>query len=300
VSRSALRVASVRLFSPSGGLAGKLECIARSAAQAAVAGVKLLVFPELCLTDLPRGRSFHRRQADALAEPFDGPSIDEIAHTVEHTGVAIGVGFIERAGDGRLFNSYVVCLPGGARHCHRQLHVCDEKPFHEGASFTTFDTPWGVRVAILIGADIDLVENARATALLGSTLLIAPHRAGRDVRLLQSRARDNGMFVIGCNGFDEDEKKGQTAATMIADPYGDVVPPNEATDDEPVIADLDVSRIAKSAGQRALKTRRPELYDVLAQTQTDEPSARHAGFSSKRSVAVSFAVVTRRRALPAW
>jgi predicted amidohydrolase len=284
----------VRLFSPSGAHAAKLACVARLAARAAAAGVKLLVFPELCMLDLARERACHRRQAEALAEPLDGPTINAIAEVVEQTGVAIGVGFIERARDGRLFNSYAVCLPGGARHCHRQLCVSEPKPFHEGDGFTTFDTPWGVRLAILIGTDIDLVENMRATALLGSTVLIAPHRTACNVRLMQSRAQDNGMFIVFCNGFDAGSENVHPSAPVIFDPDGDVVPLNEATCDELAIGDLAVSRIAKSAGQRALKSRRPELYDVLAQPQMVEPAARQTGLASRRSVAVSFAVVTRR------
>ena len=41
-----------------------------------------------------------------------------------------------------------------------------------------FDTPWGVRLGVLICWDNNLVENARATALLGAEILLAPHQTG--------------------------------------------------------------------------------------------------------------------------
>ncbi|WP_306461126.1 nitrilase-related carbon-nitrogen hydrolase, partial [Enterobacter hormaechei] len=73
---------------------------------------------------------------------------------------------------GRCYNAYAVCLPDGALHVHRKLHAFEHPALASGDRYTVFDTPWGVRVGVLICWDNNLVENARATALLGAEVLM--------------------------------------------------------------------------------------------------------------------------------
>jgi len=285
-----------------GDKASRLANIAQLAAQAAQADIRLLVFPELCLAARSEAHNLRRKECERLAEAFDGATPDAVAAIAKRTGVALGVGLIERAGDGRLFNSYVVCMPDGARHRQRKLHVCGQAPFHEGDGFTVFDTPWGGRAAILIGADNELVENVRAAALLGAALLIAPYRAGlaaeegRVRRSLAARAEENGMFVVCCRGLDDDQGA-PARESMVFDPDGESLPPIK----DPLAAirtfDLDLAAVAQSAGRRALKARRPELYGLLAETRVSEPARPQAGIAAKGSVALPFAIVTRRPVL---
>lgn len=176
VSTSSLRVAAMPLMSCRGDAARNVERVADSLAQAASHGVTLAVFPETCLCGYGSFAKLTRLQLDALAEPLDGASLRAVADAVDRSGVAAGVGLIERAPDGRLFDSYVVCLPGGVRYAHRKLHAFEHRRIASGDRFTVFDTAWGVRIGILIGADNYLVDNMRTTALMGATLLIAPHR----------------------------------------------------------------------------------------------------------------------------
>src|SRR6185295_5849926 len=80
--------------------------------------------------------------------------------------------------DGRLHNSYAVAMPNGECRVHRKLHVFVSKFITEGDQYTVFDTPHGCRVGVLICYDNNIVENARATALLGAEILVAPHQTG--------------------------------------------------------------------------------------------------------------------------
>ena len=176
-SVSMLRVASIPLRSRRGEPAQNAARIAEWLELAARDEIGLAVFPEACLVGYGSLAKLHRDELEALAEPLDGPAMGAVADAVERTGVAAGVGFIERSADGRLFNSYVVCLPGGVRHCHRKLHAFEHRRIVSGDRFTVFDTAWGVRVGVLIGGDAYLVENVRMTALMGATLLVAPHRS---------------------------------------------------------------------------------------------------------------------------
>lgn len=172
-----LRVASVPLRSCRGEAAQNATRIAGWLALAARDEIGLVVFPETCLAGYGSLAKLHRDELESLAEPLDGPTLGAVADAVEHTEVAAGVGMIERAVDGRLFNSYVVCMPGGIRHCHRKLHAFEHRRIVSGDCFTVFDTGWGVRIGILIGGDTYLIENVRMTALMGATLLVAPHRS---------------------------------------------------------------------------------------------------------------------------
>lgn len=303
-----LRIAAVPFASHPCDAPHNVARIADCLRLAAERKIGLLVFPETCIGGSGSIAKLHRAELDALAEPLDGPSIRAVAEVVERSGVAAGVGLIERAADGRLFNSYVVCLPGGVRHCHRKLHAFEHRRISSGDRFTVFDTAWGVRAGILIGGDNYLVENMRMTALMGATLLIAPHRSDGASRTgdrrtqpgsieqslrrwLPARAGDNGMFVVFSEGVDPDQSSG---AGMIVDPCGRVLAESSARD-ALVHADLDRSLINGSAGQQWLTARRPELYGLLTRSGHRAADFEPRAATSRGAIALSFAQVSRNR-----
>jgi predicted amidohydrolase len=67
--------------------------------------------------------------------------------------MAIGVGLIECADDGGLFNYYVFCQPDGTFACHRKLHAFENEHIRSGDRYTVIDSPLGVRIGILICYD---------------------------------------------------------------------------------------------------------------------------------------------------
>lgn len=233
-------------------------------------------------------------------------------------GLGIGVGFLELDGD-ELFNSYAVCLPDGEVHVHRKLHAFEHEAISSGDTYTVFDTPWGVRMGILICWDNNLVENVRAVALLGATVLLAPHQTGGTksmsphgmrplpralwdnrhdnpealkaavngpngrgwlMRWLPSRAHDNGIFVLFSNGIGLDDDEVRTGNAMIIDPYGRIVGESPVPDTAVVIADLDLDLLPMATGRRWLLGRRPELYSILTQPSGLERDARAARHSA--------------------
>lgn len=305
MAASTLRVASVPFVSRDGDKAHNAERISALLGDAAREGVALAVFPEKSLSGYANTAKLQRAQLDALAEPLDGASVRAVADAVDRTGVACGVGLIERAPDGRLFNSYAVCLPGGERHCHRQLHAAGHRRIGNGDAFTVFDTAWGIRIAILIGSDSYPVENVRMTALMNATLLVAAHRResgrvgddGIDAAALSARAADNGMFVAFADSVDGENRS--DAAAMIVDPSGHVLASCD-TEGVGAVADLDMTLAGGSRGRRWLAARRPDLYGPLAQQQQQPSNGRVLLPDSPRAVAkgavaVSFAVVGRNR-----
>src|SRR5262249_61288679 len=112
----------------------------------------------------------------ALAEPVpDGPCTRDLLALSRDQGMTIGAGLLERGGDGSIYNAYVVAMPDGTCAVHRKLHVFEHPDIRAGDRYTVFDTPQGCRVGVLICYDNNIVENARATALLGAEILLAPH-----------------------------------------------------------------------------------------------------------------------------
>ncbi|XVQ84745.1 nitrilase-related carbon-nitrogen hydrolase [Microbispora siamensis] len=78
-----------------------------------------------------------------LAEPLTGPSVGVVRDLAVEHGMAAGAGFLEIDEEGRLFNSYAVCLPDGRVHRHRKLHAFEHEAIGSGDYYTVFDTPWG-------------------------------------------------------------------------------------------------------------------------------------------------------------
>ncbi|MDN7182689.1 carbon-nitrogen hydrolase [Caballeronia sp. SEWSISQ10-4 2] len=314
------QVASVPLISLRGNASQNVANVSAWLADAALKGISLVVFPEASLVGYGDTLHLRRRELATLAEPLDGRSIEAVANAVERTGVAAGVGFIERAPDGKFFNSYVVCIPGGLRRCHRKLHVVEHPGIECGEQYTVLDTKWGVRIGILIGADNYLIENVRMTALMGATLLVAPHRmigsdgqgdtslqrffperrsrpradhgavtaesaGGADWlrRSLMARASDNGMFVVFSDGSDTGDNQSSPGNGMIIDPWGRVLAESASSSSSSamVSAAVDPGLIAGSVGQKCLAARRSDVYGPISRPMLEPSDA----FEERRSTA---------------
>ena len=313
-----IRVATVQFQHRPGDKAYNIGRVTHFVAEAAKDGVEIIAFPEMCLTGYWHVRKLPREDVEGLAEPVpDGPSTRELLRISREHRMTIGAGLIERGEDGKLYNAYVVAMPDGRWAVHRKLHVFVSRFLSEGNQYTVFDTPHGCRVGVLICYDNNIIENARATALLGAEILLAPHQTGgcnsvspkamkpvdpaiwarREedpaaceaelcgpkgrgwlMRWLPSRAHDNGMFLLFANGIGPDDDEIRTGNAMILDPYGEVVAETRSADDAMVCADLDASLLETSSGRRWMRARRPELYESLAKRTGREQTTRRVRF----------------------
>ena len=316
-----VRVASVQFQHRPGDKPYNIGRISDFARRAAKRGAALVATPEMGICGYWHVPGLDRAELDELSERVpEGPSASVIRQLAMDLGIGIGAGLLERTKDGKLFNSYLVALPNGDIHVHRKLHAFEHDEILSGDRFTVFDTPWGIRVGVLICWDNNLVENVRATALLGADVLLAPHQTGGcasrsphamgliDVELwrnrrkdpkaierafrgpkgrgwlmrwLPSRAHDNGLFIVFSNGVGEDNGEVRTGNAMIIDPYGRVLRETWAAGDKMVVADLDLDLLPLSTGRRWIRGRRPELYGVLTQPQSYTLSPRAARFSDR-------------------
>lgn len=293
---------------------GRVDSLAR---QAASAGARLIVCPEMCSVGywhLTKASPEHLR---SVAEPADGPTVARVSRLAGELDAMIGVGFLESDRDS-LFNAYAVCSPAGDVQVHRKLHAFEHPAIASGDHYTVFDTPWGIKAGVLICWDNNLIENVRITALLGASILIAPHQAGGTasrspygtkvipraqwerrftdpaaveaelrgpngrewlLRWLPSRAHDNGLFLIFSNGIGIDDDEIRTGNAMIIDPYGRIIAETSRPADDVVVADLDLDLVPLSQGRRWMAGRRPELYGPLLSATGNERDARSARFS---------------------
>lgn len=314
-----LRVASVQFCHRASDKSYNLSVMENLIYQASQENVQILAFPEMCITGYWHVPNLSSKEVNALAERAESSqSLDIITRLTKKYHMAIGSGFIEKGTDGKLYNSYAICMPDGERHIHRKLHAFEHPDFERGNDFTVFDTPWGVRIGVLICWDNNLVENARITALMGADILIAPHQTGgtnsrspfgmkpipailwenrhKDpealksafqgdsgrgwiMRWLPSRAHDNGFFILFSNGVGPDNGEIRTGNAMILDPYGRVINETDSFEDEVVFADLDLGLLPMSTGRRWLHGRRPDLYNILSESQGYERDSRTARFS---------------------
>jgi len=315
------RVAAVQFEHAPSNKQANWDKIERFVERAAHQGVEILAFPECCITGYWHLRKLSREDLIALAEPvFDGPSSRRLCALSEKTGTTIGAGLVEIAGDGTLYNTYVVAMPNGECRRHRKLHAFVSAYLASGSEYTVFDTPHGCQVGTLICYDNNIGENVRITALRGAEVLLAPHQTGGcdspdphtmglvDRRLwenrhadpaaieaelrgpkgrgwlmrwLPARAHDNGLFLVFSNGIGVDDNEIRTGNAMILDPYGRILAETSKAGDDMVVADLDASLLEVSTGRRWIKTRRPELYTPLIVRTGIEQDTRTVRFDKK-------------------
>ena len=313
-----IRVATVQFQPQPADKAYNLARVRHFVTEAAESAVEIIAFPEMCLTGYWHVRKLSREGVEALAEPVPaGPCTQELLRLSRENAMTIGAGLIERGDDGKLYNAYVVAMPDGRWARHRKLHAFESTFISAGDAFTVFDTPHGCRVGVLICYDNNIIENGRATALLGAEILLAPHQTGgcnsvsphgmkpldpaiwarreQDpqaceaeicgpkgrgwlMRWLPSRAHDNGMFLLFSNGIGPDDDEIRTGNAMVLDPYGEIIAETRATVDAMVVADLDASLLEMSSGRRWLRARRPELYGSLAVRTGKEQDTRRVRF----------------------
>ena len=317
-----IRAGSVQYNHVPGDKEANLRTIGLFARQAADRGVRLLVFPEMCITGYWHVRKLGREDIEALSESVpDGPSTRKLLRLSEQYGLTLGAGLIERSKEGRLYNTYVVAMPNGQTARHRKLHCFISEHMASGDEYTVFDIPQGARVGVLTCYDNNIIENVRITALMGAEILLAPHQTGgcdtpsprcmglidpklwdnrdkdpaaleaefrgpkgRDwlMRWLPARAHDNGMFLIFSNGVGLDDNEVRTGNAMILDPYGEILAETWQAEDTMVMADLEASRLDMCTGSRWIRSRRPELYESLTVPTGSELDTRTLRFTGKR------------------
>ena len=304
-----IKISTAQFEHRSGDKAYNLGVIEKLARQAKGQDASAIAFHECSITGYTFARHLDREQMLDLAEFIpDGPSILHLTDIARDTGITILAGLFEKDRDKNLYKAYVCVDEHGLVAKHRKLHPFINPWLKPGDSYCVFKLH-GWTCGILICYDNNIVENVRATTLLGAQVLFMPHvtmctpspRPGAGfvdpalwhnretdptslrlefdgmkgrawlMKWLPARAYDNGIYVVFSNpiGMDDDQLK--NGCSMILDPFADILAECRSFEDSLVTATLIPEKLVQAGGSRYIKARRPELYrDILGQEHQSE------------------------------
>jgi predicted amidohydrolase len=183
-------------------------------------GAELVVLPEMwsCGFDYPLLKE-HSLKTPEILEKLG-------VYAKKYSMVILGS--LPEFDDNKIYNAaYVVEKDGSVRSSYRKVHLFsltgEHKRFSRGEKAVVADTSVG-RVGILICYDLRFPELSRLLADMKADIIAVSAqwplvRQSHWEILLQARAVEDQLFVIGCNrtGTDDREYKG---ASMIVSPKG--------------------------------------------------------------------------------
>ena len=296
-----IKIATAQFENKSGDKEYNLGVIDRLSKKAAEAGADAIAFHECSITGYSFARKLSREQMFDLCEFIpDGGSIHRLRTIAEKNNIIVLAGLFEKDEKGDIYKAYVCIDKTGLIAKHRKLHPFVNKHILPGNEYTVFDLK-GWKAGILICYDNNVIENVRATKLLGADIIFMPHvtmctpstRPGAGfvdpvlwknretdptslrmefdglkgrawlMKWLPARAYDNALYAIFSNpiGMDDDQLK--NGCSMILDPYGDILAECRSFSDEFVMATLNPEKLKLAGGYRYMKARRPELYNNI-------------------------------------
>jgi len=250
------------------------QAAADAVAEAAAAGARLVVLPELC----DSGYVFDSAdEARRLASPAAASVTLRQWHALagRHRLVIAG-GFCELGADDRLYNSAALVDASGIRAVYRKAHLWDKEKlvFTPGDSaLPVVDTEIG-RVAVMVCYDLEFPEWVRLAALYGADLIAAPvnwpgyrwpeGERPAEVVKAQAAAAGNGVFVAVADRCRTERGVSWISGSLIAGPEGYPLAGPVLADRPAVltaVCDLPRARDKSvSENNDLLADRRPELY----------------------------------------
>jgi len=304
-----IRISTAQFENRSNDKAYNLGVIDRLSAKAAAEGSQVVAFHECSITGYTFARHLCREELLDISELIpDGPSIKNLKQIAAKNNITILAGLFEKDKAGKIYKAYVCVDKGGLVAKHRKLHPFINPNITPGNSYCVFELH-GWKCGILICYDNNVIENVRATTLLGAEIIFMPHvtmctpstrpgagfvdprlwynrendptrvrlefngMKGREwlMKWLPARAYDNGIYVVFSNpiGMDDDQLK--NGCSMILDPFGDILAECTELNDAIVTSTCTRDKLMKCGGYRYKKARRPELYkDIIGREHEAE------------------------------
>ena len=304
-----LKITTAQFENKSGNKDYNLGIIEELSKKAAAAGSNVISFHECSVTGYTFARNLTREQMLEIAEYIpDGKSIKRLQEISRKNNIVILAGLFEKDNDNNLFKAYVCVDKNGLVAKYRKLHPFINPYLTSGNSYCVFEL-MGWKCGILICYDNNIIENVRATTLLGAEIIFMPHvtmctpstRPGAGfvdpalwfnrqadptslrqefdglkgrawlMKWLPARAYDNGIYVVFSNpiGMDDDQLK--NGCSMIIDPFGDVLAECRALGNDFATAVCTPEKLVDAGAYRYKKARRPELYkNIIGKEHSSE------------------------------
>jgi len=304
-----IKIATAQFENRSGDKEYNLNVIDKLSKVAADDGADIVAFHECSVTGYSFARHLSKEEMLDLAELIpEGPSIKRLQQIAAKNDVVILAGLFEKDKENRLHKAQVCVDRNGLKAKHRKLHPFINPYLNQGDSYCVFEL-FGWKCGILICYDNNIIENVRATNLLGADIIFMPHvtmctpspRPGAGfvdpelwenrvndptslrlefdgmkgrawlMKWLPARAYDNGIYAVFSNpiGMDDDQLK--NGCSMILDPFADIIAECRKLDDDVVTATITADKMNKAGGYRYKKARRPDLYrDIIGEPHVAE------------------------------
>lgn len=248
-----LRVGATRAVSVPGDVAANVDTAATIVAEAAAAGVELLVFAELFLP------GYHPPR---LADPdcdvdADDPRLEPLRRAVRESGLAVLVGAATRDALGRYIATLLVDGAGDVTEVYRKQNLCGPEEralFAPGDHGTTLGfRSW--RLGLGICYDATFPEHARAAALDGCHAYVTggafvvggEHR--RDT-YHAARALDNTGYVVFADARGGPAPWTFGGGSQVYDPEGRAI--GRGHSDDLVVADLDPAALSATRAEHTM------------------------------------------------
>jgi len=296
-----IRISTAQFENRSGDKAYNLDVISRMSAEAARQGAQAVAFHECSITGYTFARHLSKDEMLDLSEIIPGgKSIERLQEIAATNKITVLAGLFEKDENDKIYKAYVAVGPQGLIARHRKLHPFINPNITPGSAYTIFELN-GWKCGILICYDNNVIENVRATVLLGADIIFMPHvtmctpssRPGAGfvdpqlwynreqdptslrmefdglkgrawlMKWLPSRAYDNAVYVVFSNpiGMDDDQLK--NGCSMIIDPFGDIVAECRNLGDDLATATFFDEKLRQAGGYRYRKARRPDLYGSI-------------------------------------
>lgn len=293
-----IKISTAQFENRSGDKEFNLSRIGDLAGRASVEGSQVVAFHECSITGYTFARHLSKAEMLELSEFIPGgPSVKRLASIAAENNIIVLAGLFEKDSDDNIYKAYVCVGKDGLIAKHRKLHPFINPFITPGDSYTVFEIE-GWKCGILICYDNNIIENVRATKLLGADIIFMPHvtmctpssrpgagfvdpklwerreedptslriefdgMKGREwlMKWLPSRAYDNAVYAVFSNpiGMDDDQLK--NGCSMIIDPFGDIIAECHRLGDDLATALITPEKLTQAGGARYVKARRPDLY----------------------------------------
>lgn len=303
-----LKIAVAQFEPKNGDKEYNLSVIEKLTSQAKQEGADIISFHELSVTAYTFLKDLSREALVDLSEVIpSGYSTQRLIQISQKYDIAILAGLVEIEDD-KLYNTYICVDKTGIQAKFRKIHPFISEYLDAGNEYVVFELQ-GWKCGILICYDNNVVENVRATTLLGADIIFAPHvtmctpstmpgrgfvddalwqkrtvdpeplrkefngMKGREwlMRWLPARAYDNGVYYVFTNpiGYEGDQLK--NGNSMILDPFGSVLTEIQTFDDSITVATVSADKLKLSGGYRYRNARKPALYkDIIGADHSSE------------------------------
>ena len=233
--------------------------------EASKRGAKLIIFPELFVTDY---YNMTENELKSLAQQKDGPAFKQLSAAARDNSIAVIYGYaeVEVVSEQTCYynSAQFIDNQGNSLVNYRKTHLwfCDKPIFKPGSDFSVVD--WnGIKVGLIICFDVEFPEVLRILALKGAQLIAVPAaslHSSKESRFIvnntvPARAQENRVFVAYVNHCQGGDYLGHS---VLCGPLGEPIV-KAGAEEALLVASICLDELQEGNCQY-LSERRPDLY----------------------------------------